>query len=684
VWWECLEGEGSLSLGRGLPAVFPVIADTETEKMWEFAFRVVGAGLLAVLGGLGLLPFPIAWRLSLFLSAYALVAYLAQERGLMNPARYGILAVADVVCLSLVLGYAGLLDTASFLVLVPVVYAVAKRGTSPVAVGSVSAGVLFGVDIWREGGVSFTWGFLVQVAGVLGISLLAHQERIVVTPKTIQEMLAELARSAGAEREDQSLQALLDLREKYRQLSSAYRELEKRSRVDRLGVALMLSRSSPGDWSFFAETLRKELGADGVVLHTVSGDKERLVVRSSSGTDEGAVGSVAIALHPFEAAHKLRSRAQEAMEAMGLGTDGNTGANPRPHGNVLLRDRGRLVGLLTLFARTREQLEEVIRRAEEAEAVLARVVSEEIRRQQERSRMLEAELMYELVSHFEGSASPADLGSRASRVVKEILGCDSVNVWLIEEGKPVLVGSSGKAVRLFETFLYPEGGWEGWKARGFPEVLAPSTSDHPLIDPQTALRQRVGSYLVVPLRSGEETLGFITASAVSQGILGKDSVRVLRDASAEVARCLEVLSERGRRQGSRGLLTVREFQNEVQNLNTQPACLVYVEPLHGTAEEEPGSVMMARVVRELGLLLKRFAPREARICRRASGSYIVLLPGYDGEATHRWANELAAVAAMRSVEGGDGTVKVPLAIRVRVADLYSKIETFSESPENVA
>jgi hypothetical protein len=106
--------------------------------------------------------------------------------------------------------------------------------------------------------------------------------------------------------------------------------------------------------------------------------------------------------------------------------------------------------------------------------------------------------------------------------------------------------------------------------------------------------------------------------------------------------------------------------------------------LHGTAEEEPGSVMMARVVRELGLLLKRFAPREARICRRASGSYIVLLPGYDGEATHRWANELAAVAAMRSVEGGDGTVKVPLAIRVRVADLYSKIETFSESPENVA
>ncbi len=646
--------------------------------MWEFAFRIVGAGLLFVLGGVGLLPFPIAWRLSLFVSAYALVAYLAQERGLMNPARSGILGVADALCLSLVLGYAGLLETVGFLVLAPVVYAVARRGTSPVALGAVCGGCLLGVDILIDGRVSFSWALLVQVAGVLGISLLAHQERIVVTPKTIQEMLAELA---GPTKEEQGVQALLELREKYRQLSTAYRELEKRSRVDRLGVALLLSRGSPGDWSFFTETLRKELGAEGVILHMVSGDKERLVVRSSSGASE-QVASPPIPLHPFESAYKLRARAQEAIEAMGFVFEGGAQESARPHGNILLRDRGRLVGVLTLFARTPEQLGEVLHRAEEAEGVLARVVSEEIRRQQERSRMLEAELLYELASHFDGSATPADLGSRASRVLKEILGCDSVNVWLVEGGKPVLVGSSGRVVRLFETFLYAEGGWEGWKARGFPEVLAHSTSEHPLIDPQTALRQRVGSYLVIPLRSFEETLGFVTASGVAQGVLGKDSARVLRDACAEVVRCLESISERERKPRSRGLLTVKEFQSEIQNLNVQPACLVYVEPLHLNAEQEVGGVLMARVARELGLLLRRYAPIEARICRRATGSYIVLLPGYDESTAQRWANEVTALSAMRSVEGEEGTVKVPLAIRARVADLYRKVETLQESAES--
>ncbi|MEM4409170.1 MAG: GAF domain-containing protein, partial [Candidatus Caldarchaeum sp.] len=514
---------------------------------------------------------------------------------------------------------------------------------------------------------------LVQVAGVLGISLLAHHERIVITPKTIQEMLAELAEP---ESEGGSLQALIDLREKYRQLSSAYKDLEKRSRVGRLGLACLLSRGSPGDWSFFAEVLRKELGVGGVILHTISGDGEHLVVRTSYGVVAKEEGSLAIPLYPLEAVHKLRSRAQEAVQAMGFVLEGSSGGGTRLHGNVVLRDKGKLVGVLTLFARTSEHLEEAVRRVEEAETVLARVVAEEIRRQLELSRLQEAELLYELVSHFGGSVSPGDLGSRASCVLREILRCDSVNIWLVEEGRPVLVGSSGKVVRLFETFLYPEGGWEGWKTRGFPEILAHSTAEHPLIDPQTALRQRVGSYLVIPLRSLDETLGFITASAVAHGILGKDSARVLRDAGAELARCLEAILRGDRREGAYGLLTVKEFQKEIQGLKVQPACLAYVEPLHMEAEEKPGSVLRMRAIRELGLLLRRHAPLEARICKRALGSYIVLLPGYEVELAQRWANELTALSAMRTVESADGTTRIPLAVRVRVADLYAT--TFAE------
>ncbi len=629
------------------------------------------AGLLmAASGWTGVPPFEAAWKIGLFTGAYAFLAYLVEERRLTNPGFAGLIAGLDALVLALALAYSGLLEPLGLIVVAPVVYAVAKRGSHAAAMGPIGASALLFADGLTSGQFAPSVAILAQAAGVMITALLANQPRVVVRPRSIQQMISDLA-EPGVET---GTQALIDLREQYRRLSTAYKALERKSRVDRVSAQLLLARRKPGgDYGQILDGLRDVLGADGLILYTCNQKGDRMVVASGSGHVPDESKSLSFEVTGRETTHRLRASADDALAAIGDGA----AAPVKPFANVLLRLRGLVVGMLTIFAESHAKLEEMRRRAEEAEQAIAHIVVDERERGRQRRRMAEAELLYELACRLDGVSTEPDLGRRTARALADTLDCGHVGVWLLDGERPILVGRAGRQVRLFEKFRFDPPGLEGWIQADLCPVLAYSTAESDLIDGTAALKLRVGSYLAVPVSEGDRHLGFITAASSGQGALGSEDARVLRDTAAEFAHALSALRDRaeGDAAPTRGLLSVSEFQRQVIELKAERACLVYIEPLHfEESEETVGRAAVEHAARQLGLLARRHAPRDAQICRKGDGSFIVLLPETDLDTAEKWANQISALAAMRSTETSDGRSKVPLAVRARVADLQAKPE----------
>ena len=337
--------------------------------------------------------------------------------------------------------------------------------------------------------------------------------------------------------------------------------------------------------------------------------------------------------------------------------------------------------MLTLFAHETSRLEELRERAEEASEAIAQIILEETATRQITRRTAEAELLYEMACRLDGAATEADLGRRAARALTEILRCERVSVWLLDGIHPVLLGKEGKPCRFFEA--HKPDGLMGWLESGATPVLAFKAAESIDVEPSHLARERVGSYISVPIRAGDTVLGIICCAASASGALGRRDAETLFDIAAELGNALS--RARGTKRPGLGLVSVHEFQREVLDTKSEQACLVYLEPLH-FAELEPtlGKPSIELAARQLGLLIRRNLPERARVCRKADSSFVALLPEMSLQQAETWGNEISALAAMRKFERAPGETPIPLALRVKTADLTLKPEASIREASEIA
>lgn len=634
--------------------------------MWEFGIRILAAGgVIALAGWTGLPPFEAAWKVGTLVALLAFLAHHLERAGRMNPGVGGLVAGADTFAVAYILAAAGSVETGGTVALIPIVYAIAKRGSYPAATGALGAGgLLLGAAMGADGALAPV--VYVHVVAVLLVAIVANQPRIAERPKGVSELLAEVdgLPSTGA-------QATIELRAKIRKLQRMLGYVEKAARVDKLIARAMVPKHGLPSLTSLIEGVAASTEAEGVLLHTFNASGDRLVLSTYIGiSPSGATDHVVLASRS-DSAHAIKARLREALAEDGLLPNG-------AHARLsVLHNRGEVVGIITLIGRHDADLDPMQERIEEAAEALGGAVQIILKIERIERRMREAELLYEIYCRLDGAVALNDLCQRTAVALKETLGCDDVNILLFEDGdgsEATLVGRAGRAVPVLEHLRF-EGGIGEWMAEGSPPIAVYDTSRSALMDPGAASRLRVGAYVLAAFGWPSKPLGVIIASSRIPGAFHSNDSRVVLAVAAELSRVAERLTRPEPEGSSAGLLTHSEFRSAVVGAVRTGGCLLHVEPLHlRRVEEEAGAGAAEQVVRRLGVVLRRHAPADARILRHDSRTYVVLLTGATREAAERVASHLSAVSAMESVDIGSNEEPIPLAVRVRTADLDERIE----------
>jgi hypothetical protein len=191
-----------------------------------------------------------------------------------------------------------------------------------------------------------------------------------------------------------------------------------------------------------------------------------------------------------------------------------------------------------------------------------------------------------------------------------------------------------------------------------------------------AVKSRTGSYFVLPLVSREEPFGMLTASTRAIGGLDLDAVESFRVAGAELSRALARYDDRA---DVEGLMTPQEFQQFVAN---HSGCIVTLEPIrHQKVIETVGKSALEYAMRKFVRRVRSRLPIGGAVCRRKTGDCLAFLPGFIEESGTRWANEMAASAALIGLRSPNGATRLPLAFRARVADLGTQEHQISPMPQ---
>jgi putative methionine-R-sulfoxide reductase with GAF domain len=632
--------------------------------MWEFGIRLgYSIGTILLAATTGILPLDAAVLLGSLTAAYAVMLNGVDRKDKTNPGIAGLGAGLDSLSLAAAMSLSGVLPSLGLVVLLPVIYATARRGSNPLAVGSIAAAaVLFAGGL--TGGPFIPEPLSFAQAGIVWVvSVLLNQPRLVVRPKSIREMIAELPDNPVP----QNTQALIELREKYRRVASTLRDVERKSRISRVIFRMLLSSERHGDLSRMIERLCSDLGATGAILYTVNQVGDRLIVAAHSGATPSSTESLSLEITGKEAAHLLREKASQAIRSLN-----QESLRGYAHCNVLLKSRGKVIGLLTLFSESLEKMESLRSQVEEASEAIARVITNEKEWVRLTRRALEAEMLYEIACRTDGAISVKDLCKRVCYALSEIVQVPNVGIYLLESDQLKLIAKQGKPSRLFESILSDPVGVEGWLRIGAPQINAYDTSQSTAIDRGAAVRERTGSFMCAAIRSGEDVLGLIVISSPTSGKLGPSDARIVCDVAAEIGHSITATHYREKDVAHpwTTFLTPNEFQHQILSYRGATMCLAHVVPLRfEELEEELGRATIEIAIRQLGLIIRRFAPTGASVSRKGDDSYLVLLPNMEVQDAERWANNLAAQVSLRSFISGDHETVIPLAVRVRIADL---------------
>ncbi len=611
------------------------------------------------------------WKIAAFYAALAVFAWRLEERGLRNPGFAGLISGGESMLVALAVASAGQLDNLGFLVLAPLVEATTRFGSDPSYLAPISAAALVAAGPILGGKMEFGLPLLAQAGGVLVVGLFVGKpsESNGAGGKIIPRENAELIRNFSPlslvrntdlpdfEPEDEDpIDDLLVLRERFRQLRDSYLDLEMRSKKDRISATLAEIRPlSVGiAYTKIVEKIASMCGAQGVILYTLAGYDTSMVVRAVHGEFSDPIQMETIEVDTRIAPAFIKVQAEKAYKAHAGGINDAT--------NVLLTHDGRLYGMMTLRHDSPNALEQARLAAEEAGAAIADWVYEVEQREAHTRRLREAELMYELATLISGEHSHLELATRLVRELKDVINADCVQLHLIDDDAVTTLARSGNEMTVMDRVRFELGeGWEGWSRSGFPDLVLHDTRTDVRFLTSAASRNPVGSFIAIPIWGIEVPQAVLTAATKRAGILDRGAVETLRVAASEIGRRLFP--------GASGDTWVgpREFQGRLQAADGSIAVLEVLR--REAVEKDFGRIGWIHVLRRWGKIIRTQLPPSGVLCRHEDGSFLVHLPGFTRDESEKWVNQVVSLATSTEIRTPDGSTRILSGIRGRVAEL---------------
>lgn len=623
--------------------------------MFEFITRCCLS--VALLGGAWLLGgdrLEAIWRVVALFAAYSTVAFLMERRGLRNSGVSGWVGVLDAWTIASLLSLTGLLGQYGFAVVIPMVWAVARHGSDPVSMAPLAvASLLVCANLWNGGG--WNLDLFAHSLAVLVLGLIAQPAQKVViqrAPAIDPTQLPPLGQETTS--------AYLELRENFRALRDHSREVEKRAKRDRVAMLLFeASDSRDGFYPSVAKALAEVTGADGLSVYSVAHSGDRLIVESAQGAVPEAVRTSAFDLHRFAGEAQIRSRVEQNLSAL---VDPE---QPLQSAAVMVKDKGRIVGMVCLFSANTSRMAESLQAMEDAADPLAILIQRQRDRSEIERRLREAELLYFVSGISLGAETTTNLCSRVVRELWESMRLDHLGIFIADGPDVLSAASQGIPARILESVTYGDQvGYEGWIAAGAPETYIPDAYGDPRLPKKDAIKKRVGSFALVPLQFGLEPYGYLSAATHRVGGIDLSQLETLRVVSQELSQALARLESGHHEPG--GLATPKEFHQAVQD--SESGCLVYLEVLRREEIiENYGRPAYDLAVRKFAARVRTTLPPEGMICRRAEGDFVALLRRSTEEQARSWANDASATASLVGIGTPDGKARAPLALRAKVS-----------------
>lgn len=639
--------------------------------MFELIVRVVFAtAVLLVSGMTGEPPFDTAWRTIAFFSTYSFFGYAMDRRGVRNAGVSGLFAVADSAAIAVLLASAGRLDTFGFLTLVPPAWAALRYGSDAISMAPITAAwLLIGANLFD--GPGWTPILLCQTLGVLTVGLLgARRIQWVKVKELIEVPAAEPAEAPMS-------QDVFDLREKFRVLRDHSAEVERKAIRDRIIVQMMDTFESDPDAGLVgaAKKLQEALRVDGLTIYAYDQDADQLTVNSVAGNVPVVARDTAFSLPSFVGEWQLKDRLEKSILAM------KTPEDVWSTSTLILKDRGRIVGVLGLFDASRQRLADCLDTAGTIAESLARMIRTSAGREATRIRLRQTELLYQIAGLCHGSDSPPSLASRVVRELWETVRLDHLSICFVSEGESSLAAFKGANMSAFDYVTLPTGhGFEGWQAAGGPELVLLDARNDDRMDRADALKQRVGSFVLIPLMFDDEPYGYMTAMTNRVHGIDAQTLDVLRVVGSELGQAIGRI-EHGHRDPA-GLTTPAEFHEIVSKAGT--GFFVYLDVLRREElVDSHGRAAVEFVARKLAGRLRALLPAGGVLCRRPEGDFVAYLRTGDESVARKWATNAAATASLLALTSTDGKTKIPMPIRSKVAQLAPQSNRISQVASSV-
>lgn len=621
--------------------------------MVELIFRLIligGAAFAAKLYALPEITMPILGGLA----GWTLLCALISRRWLALGASLQVLGDSAVIAFAT--GRMGSLNTFGFLVALPAVYGIARRGAHPI-VASLSASMLYGAfAMFAKGTPAPDFH-----AKVFAITLLGSLAMRRPAPVAQPEMEAESAIQAEVELQTEasspptpSPSAVQASSQGEGAHAAHIARLERQILHEKSIAELMAIRPNGHALRDVAATLRGVLDVEATAIYVRSESDDDLVIQASAGEWPTMLLDTAIPMIPGETADAMKWAIQ--AQIAGLTDDGD-------HASVLLTHADRLIGLVLIRHEGREDTANELQ--ELAPALTTLIVEDaEVRRTARRAE--EAELLYAFAGISQGSQTPQSLAQRVVRELSSLIRADGLSiVWTADQARqegPDIV-THGQLFDVSSLLLFPNGmGIDGWLRAGTPEIAAFRALGDRRCDAGEALRSRIGSFILIPLQSGDQPFGFIVAATHRAGGLDTSDLLTMRLLGIELSRTISRLIHPTAQ--DEGIVTPQEFHE----MTRVGGAIVYIEPTNrDRLTKNHGSALVDRGIRQFTNIVRGKLPSSGIVCRRDQDDLLAFLNGWNHEEAARWANEIQALASMIAIEGE------PLAVRIKVANLPNRV-----------
>lgn len=585
-------------------------------------------------------------------AAYSGLVYWVEQKGLRNSGIAGFVAVLDAAFIAGTLAQIGELERFGFMVLAPLMWATGRFGSDAASMTPlVAATVMVSSNFIENEG--FTLPIMLHTAGILLVGLLTNQAKVVLKETQVPVEITKEVRVKDA--------ADMKAQEGYRQLKEHVQDVEKKSRRDRVAMRVYVSSSQSDEpmAATMADTMVDACETAGAAVYYYDSQQRRMVAQAYSGLVPKSVRDLSFdvpsGLGDGQLKHQLEQRFMRLRDP----------DSPLQIGSVLLKDKGRLLGMVVLFDKSAVGLDTAVRIAGDAAEALGPMVSADRRKEDFARRLKETEILYGVASVGLGAETPRSLVSRVLRELGETIRLDHMAVFFVEGGEAIQITSFGAANRLFEDISFAGGtGLEGWQAIDCPEVYIPDALDDDRVEKAVSMKRRVGSYLMVPLEVSGRVYGFISAATHSANGIDSAKHGTLKAIADETSQAIARIENPGEDTG--GVMVPTEFYAAVRGAGN--GHLVYFDVLRRDENiDKFGRPAFDHALRKLTMRLRTKLPVGGALCRRDEGDYVAFLPTLDEAIARSWSNEATAMASMIGLTTPDGRARIPLALRSKVA-----------------